>query len=853
VPVVSPSPLAAAPRPRRPRAAVALGAALLIVPAGAAAQEAAILEGLVLDEGHRPVESADVLVTDAGGSRLGRRAAISDDRGRFHLGALPGLVRVVVQRRDGAVIAARLVELAPGIQFLIAMPDDGGAGQGIGAPAPELALAAGGQAVPAAAAPGGALLLVRERDLGGLVELLPAGAPSAPAALGPGLAGMGAGEIEVSLDGLIDLRDPVDATAPLELPLALLGAADARHTWPAPGALGDVVAGEARGGAALFLTSRGRAGARLVARTGGALAAPSGGPRAGAGFVEVEANHLLGDRHRNGAHLRLALAPRWNEPGLDPAAPAGEGRRVRQVLPALARAAMAWRGWELEAVGLATRLRDDHEPPGRIAPLAARAHHVRSLLALGAEARRPFGGGGPAVVALSASGLWTASELLDRGGQTVVTDGRRLAVGARVQTAGEVLGKHVARAAFGVALAHAERRGLLFGRSAGDAAASPASGASASGTDPFAVLDDRWRPWPWIELELGLGVSSSAARGERTRGGVASAIALGTRPLVAPRLGLRLVHRRSGSGLFAAAGRFGAPLPLEPLLETGEGNSAGALTIPHEDAALAGLELRRPWAVVALTAVERRTRALIEDRFSPLTGQLTLVNPANVSRRWRALSLQAALMGERTLVGLSYTLASLSGAYAGYADPGAAAVRPGSTATFDAPEVDVNRGGPLPLDRRHTVRLGAAGRGRWRQHWLAAAAVGRLDDGVPVTAVGRSALSGAGQSFLVPRGSLGRTPWRPALDLGVSAARVLGSRRLTVAVEAFNVTAARPAIARHQAYTDEVAIPVPGATREMLGATIGPTGETVRPAPDFLRDAALAEPLLVRLSVTVEM
>jgi hypothetical protein len=816
--------------PEGPRWLTACALLALLGP-DARAGEQAELDGQVTDAAGAAAAGADLVLTAALGAGW-RRVAVADGAGRFQMTAPPGPVRLVVYLGDGAV-AARVFELPAGRSFVTVDAE------GIGAAVPAPALAEGGLLRPAAAS-GPGVLLLRGRDLGSLLEALPAGSPGTPLAVGIGLAGSGPGEIDVSFEGL-DLRDPVSGAAPLELPLALFGGAMSGHTWYGEGDGG-------RGGAWLRLRAP-DTGPRLSAVAGGAARAAGDGPSGrwlgqgavGPAFLELRAHS---DDHSGPVRLWAAAAPRVGELGLALDGAREDGARRRTVLPAGAGAGGRARGWELAALALGSLVRDDHQRAGPIVPLAARDSERRILAGVRGEVRRPFGRG-PDGWELSADGLWTDERQSPRGGDPVSTTGRRLGVSSRLTLGGEVLGQHLVRTAVGIAWARAGRSGPQPSRAADGAARET----SASGAYPFAAWDDRFQPGRFVELEVGVTLAGMWASGRSDAVAATGETSLSTEPLIAPRIAVRVHDQASGTGAFVGLGRFATAPPLEGMLTIDE-SPGGTLTLPHDDAAMGGIEWRGQRAALALTAVERRTRAVIEDRFSLLTGRLLPFNPSDVSRRYRAASLQGTGAWRGVEATAAYTIAELSGNYPGYADPGAGAVRPGATAAFDTPEIQTYRDGPLPLDRRHAARLTLATRGRWRTLLLSAGLVGRLDQGVPTSALARSATSGPGEVFLAPRGSQGRTPWLATADAALSAWRWTGGTRVGLALEAFNLTDARPAIARDEVYADRTVEPMTGT---VLGAVRSATGEPVPQRQSFGATTAHADPLLVRLVLSVEM
>ena len=342
---------------------------------------------------------------------------------------------------------------------------------------------------------------------------------------------------------------------------------------------------------------------------------------------------------------------------------------------------------------------------------------------------------------------------------TYRTVGSRLSLATRLSGEGTFHGWHLIAGSAGVDLAWAEGSGRAPSRQAG----AVVTGASASARTPWVALDERYRPVPTLELQLGLRLEKTFFGGRaEVEDSLADDRSFSSGLLIAPRA--QACYRPDRASLCVTAGRFGAGLPLRPLLDITSGPPA-SLPAPSEDAALAVTRFGWQPIAVALFALHRQTAHLIEDRFSPVDGHLELHRPREPRRRMQALGASLAIQGAGTRAAGSLLVARLAGNHVGYLDAGSGQTRPGSTAEWDGPESAVNRNGPLPFDRRLSARLSVEHSRPLAGLDLRLSALGRWDAGTPLDALGRSPESGVGQVFLVQRGSLGRTAGVPALDL----------------------------------------------------------------------------------------
>ncbi len=137
----------------------------------------------------------------------------------------------------------------------------------------------------------------------------------------------------------------------------------------------------------------------------------------------------------------------------------------------------------------------------------------------------------------------------------------------------------------------------------------------------------------------------------------------------------------------------------------------------------------------------------------------------------------------------NYTWSYLRGNYSGLYRPDANQLAPNVTSDFDLISMMQNKEGPLPLDRTHAIKVFGA-----REFVFSPTAsldVGlsyRGTSGAPINVVGTHYLYGAGNSFILPRGSGGRLPWVHNVDAHVGVNYKLG-RGLTgtLSLDSFNL------------------------------------------------------------------
>jgi hypothetical protein len=209
----------------------------------------------------------------------------------------------------------------------------------------------------------------------------------------------------------------------------------------------------------------------------------------------------------------------------------------------------------------------------------------------------------------------------------------------------------------------------------------------------------------------------------------------------------------------------------------------------------------------------------------------------------------------------SYVYARTRGNYPGLLSYDNGQADPNISSQYDLIELLANRNGPLPQDRPHYVKLDAAKvfdlrkagiitvSGRFRAH-----------SGVPVDALAPHYAYGGDESFLLPRGAMGRTGFEHGLDLHVGYGRRLSKNTvLEVFADLFNVYDRQGTFNVDETYALNIpgnaANPIVGGTYEDVIWAKGVDAEGVESAvplvrnPNFRRPTVRYAPMSARFGV----
>jgi hypothetical protein len=217
---------------------------------------------------------------------------------------------------------------------------------------------------------------------------------------------------------------------------------------------------------------------------------------------------------------------------------------------------------------------------------------------------------------------------------------------------------------------------------------------------------------------------------------------------------------------------------------------------------------------------------------TPGKGDFSFLPPPK--RQYTALEIAAEGTWRKLRYRTSYVLSRNWGNYPGLYDSDMSAALPGQVLTFLMPHQAVNSTGYLPNDHTHVFKSSAAYTAGFG---LSSGALLTFESGSPINDfVGDPVMGPAIPSFLVPRGTAGRTPALWNLDLRL----------------AYELTPARTARTRVQLDILHVGNPR-GTTRvdELHYLTTDENGNPVSPNANYKHPAAYQPPMAARLGVQV--
>ncbi len=214
-------------------------------------------------------------------------------------------------------------------------------------------------------------------------------------------------------------------------------------------------------------------------------------------------------------------------------------------------------------------------------------------------------------------------------------------------------------------------------------------------------------------------------------------------------------------------------------------------------------------------------RGRLEDQLAMFQGIRAFDRP---SRTYRSIALELSKrLSHDLFVRASYTYSRTRGNFPGSVSYDNGQRDPNISSQYDLIELLANRYGPLPQDRPHSLKVDAF----YTAHpsdrdLLTIGARVRAVSGIPRNALGAHYLYGPNESFLLPRGELGRTELERTFDLKLSYGRKLNDSKMTAEIflDVFNVL-------NHQGTFDVDSTYAPSVKRGIGGA--GGTLNNVNP------------------------
>ncbi len=166
----------------------------------------------------------------------------------------------------------------------------------------------------------------------------------------------------------------------------------------------------------------------------------------------------------------------------------------------------------------------------------------------------------------------------------------------------------------------------------------------------------------------------------------------------------------------------------------------------------------------------------------------------------------------------AYTYARTEGNFGGLFSADTGQLDPNITSQFDLIELLANRDGPLPQDRPHYFKFDGYYTWDFEKYGQLTTGVRlRALSGIPQDALGRHYLYGIGESYLLPRGSVGRNEFEKSADIHIGYGRDLGKGyHLEGFFDMFNIANDQGTFDVDENYTFDPANPIVGGTDEDL-------------------------------------
>jgi hypothetical protein len=208
----------------------------------------------------------------------------------------------------------------------------------------------------------------------------------------------------------------------------------------------------------------------------------------------------------------------------------------------------------------------------------------------------------------------------------------------------------------------------------------------------------------------------------------------------------------------------------------------------------------------------------------------------------------------------SYTYSVLEGNYPGLFAADNGQLDPNITSQYDLVELLANRDGRLPADRPHNLKIdGYYSFDLKEAGTIIAGARLRAQSGVPIEYLGRHAVYGPNESFILPRGAAGRTEFVTQADLRLQYSRKLGNNlNLSLYFDLFNVFDTQTQASVDEEYTRDRVNPIVGGDEDDLPYLKAQTSrgvETGNPAAkklNFGNTTSRLAPLSTRFGLRLE-
>ncbi|MBS2024487.1 MAG: TonB-dependent receptor [Deltaproteobacteria bacterium] len=201
------------------------------------------------------------------------------------------------------------------------------------------------------------------------------------------------------------------------------------------------------------------------------------------------------------------------------------------------------------------------------------------------------------------------------------------------------------------------------------------------------------------------------------------------------------------------------------------------------------------------------------------------------------------------LLTASYTYSQFRGNYPGLFRNENGQLDPNILSEYDLVSLLPNKGGPLPGDVPNAIKADAAYVYELSPSTtLNLGANIRINQGTPLNYLGAHPLYGAGEAFILPRGSAGRLPWTWQMNLRAAAAyKISKDYTFGLSLDLFNITDNRETTAVNENYTFDSVNPIVNGTTADLAYLKNTAGAPVTLNPTFLAPTAYQLPFSARL------
>lgn len=262
-------------------------------------------------------------------------------------------------------------------------------------------------------------------------------------------------------------------------------------------------------------------------------------------------------------------------------------------------------------------------------------------------------------------------------------------------------------------------------------------------------------------------------------------------------------------------------------------------------------------AVADLRAEADRVEAADPQRATLLRHQADLFELSGTfddpKRTYQALQLTAdRRFTENIFVQASYTFSKTKGNFPGLFSPETGQLDPNLTSMYDLPDLMANRYGDLAADQPHLLKIDGYYRLNLQQAGLLTfGGRFRASSGIPINTLGAHPVYGRQESYILPRGTAGRTDFVSRVDTHIAYGRRLTDGVILEAfVDVFNLFNQQPGTRADEEYTlDDVNPIVGGDAEDLEHLKVVGTNTVATPRPNWKNASARQAPLSMRFGL----